>query len=116
MSSRKALSPSRWASTTSASESTTRMTSPCRPPTSFSHQDVVPHLESGPFPTWVGVGGSPQSGVRAARYGFALMLAIIGGSPARFKPFSQLFGLALAKFERAPLPVGVHSRGHVAEA
>jgi len=82
---------------------------------SLTNQDVVPHLESGPFPTWVGVGGSPQSVVRAARYGFALMLAIIGGSPARFKPFSQLFGLALAKFERAPLPVGVHSPGHVAE-
>src|SRR5271170_1761161 len=42
-------------------------------------QDVVPHLESGPFPVWVGVGGSPESVIRAARYGFSLMLAIIGG-------------------------------------
>jgi alkanesulfonate monooxygenase SsuD/methylene tetrahydromethanopterin reductase-like flavin-dependent oxidoreductase (luciferase family) len=42
------------------------------------------------------------------------MLAIIGGPPARFAPFSQLFQQALAQFERAPLPVGVHSPGHVA--
>jgi alkanesulfonate monooxygenase SsuD/methylene tetrahydromethanopterin reductase-like flavin-dependent oxidoreductase (luciferase family) len=42
------------------------------------------------------------------------MLAIIGGSPARFAPFSQLFMQALEQFGRAPLPVGVHSPGHVA--
>ncbi|GAB2831326.1 LLM class flavin-dependent oxidoreductase [Actinoallomurus bryophytorum] len=77
-------------------------------------QDVVPHTESGPLPVWIGVGGSPQSVVRAAHYGFSLMLAIIGGSPARFAPFSQLFQQALKKFGRAPLPVGVHSPGHVA--
>jgi alkanesulfonate monooxygenase SsuD/methylene tetrahydromethanopterin reductase-like flavin-dependent oxidoreductase (luciferase family) len=80
----------------------------------LSNQDVVPHPESGPFPAWIGVGGSPQSVVRAARYGFSLMLAIIGGSPARFAPFSQLFRQALESFGRADLPVGVHSPGHVA--
>jgi len=77
-------------------------------------QNVVPHLESGPFPVWIGVGGSPQSVVRAARHGFWLMLAIIGGSPARFAPFSQLYREALESFGRAPLPVGVHGPGHVA--
>ncbi|WP_328681507.1 LLM class flavin-dependent oxidoreductase [Streptomyces sp. NBC_00322] len=82
---------------------------------SLSDQDVVPHTESGPFPAWIGVGGSPQSVVRAARYGFSLMLAIIGGNPARFAPFSQLFQQALEQFGQAPLPVGVHSPGHVAE-
>jgi probable LLM family oxidoreductase len=81
---------------------------------SLRNQDVVPHTESGPFPAWIGVGGSPQSVVRAARYGFSLMLAIIGGPPARFAPFSQLFQQALEKFGRAALPVGVHSPGHVA--
>src|SRR5712671_3060283 len=63
-------------------------------------QDVVPHVESGPFPVWIGVGGSPQSVVRAAHYGFNLMLAIIGGNPSRFAPFSRLFEQALAKFEQ----------------
>jgi probable LLM family oxidoreductase len=77
-------------------------------------QIVVPHLESGPFPVWIGVGGSPESVIRAARHGYSLMLAIIGGSPARFAPFSQLFREALESFGRAPLPVGVHAPGHVA--
>jgi alkanesulfonate monooxygenase SsuD/methylene tetrahydromethanopterin reductase-like flavin-dependent oxidoreductase (luciferase family) len=78
-------------------------------------QDVVPHLEDGRrFPTWVGVGGSPQSVIRAARLGFSLMLAIIGGRPARFAPFAALFQQALANFGRPPLPVGVHGPGHVA--
>jgi probable LLM family oxidoreductase len=81
---------------------------------SLRDQDVVPHLESGPFPVWIGVGGSPESVMRAARYGFSLMLAIIGGPPSRFAPFSQLFHEALATMERAALPIGVHSPGHVA--
>jgi probable LLM family oxidoreductase len=81
---------------------------------SLENQDVVPHTESGPFPVWIGVGGSPQSVMRAARYGFSLMLAIIGGPPTRFAPFSQLFRQALESFGKAALPVGVHSPGHVA--
>jgi probable LLM family oxidoreductase len=83
-----------------------------RPP--LRDQDVVPHTESGPFPVWIGVGGSPQSVIRAASYGFSLMLAIIGGPPARFAPFSGLFREALARFGRSALPVGVHAPGHVA--
>jgi probable LLM family oxidoreductase len=77
-------------------------------------QDVVPHTEAGPFPVWIGVGGSPQSVIRAARHGFSLMLAIIGGPPARFAPFSQLYQRALTQLGRAALPVGVHAPGHVA--
>ena len=78
-------------------------------------QDVVPQLDDGRrLPTWVGVGGSPQSVIRAARLGFSLMLAIIGGRPARFAPFAELFQQALANFGRPPLPVGVHGPGHVA--
>src|SRR5712672_4638788 len=79
------------------------------------NQDVVPHTEFGPFPTWIGVGGSPESVLRAARYGFSMMLAIIGGPPARFAPFSQLFHEALQEFGRPERPVGVHAPGHVAE-
>src|ERR1700736_5448609 len=62
---------------------------------SLVNQDVVPHPESGAFPVWIGVGGSPQSVIRAARYGFRLMLAIIGGPPSRFAPFTPLFRQAL---------------------
>lgn len=77
-------------------------------------QDVVPHTESGPFPAWIGVGGNPQSVVRAARLGYALALAIIGGQPARFSAYSELFRRALEKFGQPPRPVLVHSPGHVA--
>ena len=79
-------------------------------------QDIVPHIESGTLPVWIGVGGSPHSVIRAARHGFSLMLAIIGGSPVRFAPFSELFRQALAKFGQPLRPIGVHSPGHVAEA
>ena len=77
-------------------------------------QDVVPHLESGPFPAWIGVGGNPQSVIRAARLGFSLALAIIGGPPSRFAAYSELFRRALEKFGQPPRPVLVHSPGHVA--
>jgi probable LLM family oxidoreductase len=77
-------------------------------------QDVVPYLES-PLPVWIGVGGSPESVIRAARHGFSLMLAIIGGPPARFAPFSQLFRQALEELGQPARPVGIHAPGHVAE-
>jgi probable LLM family oxidoreductase len=75
---------------------------------------VYPRTESGHLSTWIGVGGSPESVVRAARYGFSLMIAIIGGETARFAPFAGLYREALAKFGQPARPVGVHSPGHVA--
>jgi probable LLM family oxidoreductase len=75
---------------------------------------VYPHTESGSIPTWIGVGGNPESVVRAARYGFSLMLAIIGGTTERFAPFANLFREALDKFGYAEQPVGVHCPGHIA--
>lgn len=67
------------------------------------------------FPAWVGVGGSPESVVRAARLRFPLMLAIIGGEPARFAPYADLYRRALAELHpEAPiLPIGMHSPGFV---
>jgi probable LLM family oxidoreductase len=84
-----------------------------RPP--LTDQVVYPPIEHGLLRTWIGVGGTPQSVVRAARHGFDLMLAIIGGSPARFEPFVALYRRALAEFGRPMLPIGVHSPGYVAE-
>ena len=75
---------------------------------------MYPPIEHGRLRTWIGVGGSPESVVRAARYGFPLTLAIIGGSPQRFRPFVDLFHQALDKLGRPMLPVAVHSPGHVA--
>jgi len=76
---------------------------------------VYPPTESGKLTTWVGVGGSPESVVRAARYNLPLMLAIIGGDPRRFKPYVELYHRALKQFDAPLLPIGVHSPGHVAE-
>ncbi len=76
---------------------------------------VFPPVERPPLSTWVGVGGSPESVVRAARYGFPLTLAIIGGDPRRFLPYVDLYHQALAQRGTGPLPVGVHSPGHIAD-
>jgi probable LLM family oxidoreductase len=81
---------------------------------SLSNQRVYPPIESGKLRTWVGVGGSPESVIRAARYGFPLTLAIIGGSPQRFRPYVDLYLQSLERFGQAPQPIAVHSPGHVA--
>ena len=71
-------------------------------------QHVSPPLPEGHLPTWVGVGGSPQSVMRAARYGLPLMLAIIGGHPSRFAPYVELYKRALEEYGHPQLPVGMH--------
>jgi probable LLM family oxidoreductase len=81
----------------------------------LANQMVYPTTESGALRTWVGVGGSPESVVRAANYGFGLMLAIIGGSADRFAPFVELYHRALTQLERPWQPVGAHSPGYIAE-
>jgi probable LLM family oxidoreductase len=85
-----------------------------RPP--LTGQRAYPTTESGSLRAWVGVGGSPESVVRAARYGFPLTLAIIGGPPRRFAPYVELFHRALAEFGHSVRPVAVHSPGHIADS
>ncbi|HNA98058.1 MAG TPA: LLM class flavin-dependent oxidoreductase [Marmoricola sp.] len=77
-------------------------------------QQIYPKTQRGRIPTWVGVGGTPESVVRAAAYGFPLVLAVIGGSPARFAPLVELYHRALAEVDRPEQPVAMHSPGHVA--
>lgn len=83
--------------------------------TPLVEQEVWPKTESGRLATWIAVGGSPQSVVRAAAYRIPLMLAIIGGPAQRFAPFADLYRRALAESGSAELPIAVHSPGHVAE-
>jgi probable LLM family oxidoreductase len=80
----------------------------------LSNQVVYPPSETGTLRTWVGVGGSPESVVRAARHGLPLTLAIIGGNPHRFRPYVDLYYQSLERFGQPVLPVAVHSPGHVA--
>ncbi|MBQ0893543.1 LLM class flavin-dependent oxidoreductase [Micromonospora sp. U56] len=77
--------------------------------------DVFPKTESGRLNTWVGVGGSPQSVVRTARYGLPLMLAIIGGAPERFAPYIDLYRRAAEQLGTTAHPVGMHSPGFIAD-
>jgi probable LLM family oxidoreductase len=77
---------------------------------------VYPRTESGSLKTWIGVGGSPESVVRAARYGLPLMLAIIGGDARRFLQYIDLYYRALEQSGKPRLPVGIHSHGHVADS
>jgi probable LLM family oxidoreductase len=81
----------------------------------LSEQIVSPPIPEGHIPTWVGVGGSPNSVLRAARYGLPLMLAIIGGRPERFAPYVELYTRALEQFGKPQLPIGLHSLGFVGE-
>src|SRR5690606_35163271 len=74
----------------------------------------MPPTESGHLRTWVGVGGTPASVVRAARYGMPVVIAIIGGSPAGFEPLAGLYRRACAEHGHQGLPIAVHSPGHVA--
>jgi probable LLM family oxidoreductase len=78
-------------------------------------QFVSPPIPEGHIPAWVGVGGSPNSVLRAARYGLPLMLAIIGGRPESFAPYVELYKRALEQFAKPQLPIGLHSLGFVAE-
>jgi probable LLM family oxidoreductase len=84
-----------------------------RPP--LEKQRVFPPLEHGPLKTWIGVGGSPESVIRAARYDFPLMLAIIGGDPKRFLPYVDLYHRAFAQLGRPAHAIGLHAHGYVAD-
>jgi probable LLM family oxidoreductase len=76
--------------------------------------EVHPKTESGGLRTWIAVGGSPNSVVRAAGYGLPVIFAIIGGSPVAFAPFADYYRKALEHFGKEPQPVAFHSPGYVA--
>jgi probable LLM family oxidoreductase len=82
---------------------------------SLTNQQVYPKTENKNIRLRVGVGGSPESVIRAARLGIPMALAIIGGDPARFAPFAKLYRDSLMKFGHGPLPISIHSPGHIAE-
>jgi len=79
------------------------------------NQTLHPQMRPGGIPTWIGVGGSPNSVIRAARYGLPLMLAIIGGEPSRFAAHVDLYFRALEQFGMPEQPVGQHALGLIAD-
>ena len=83
-----------------------------RPP--LVNQSIFPPIEHGRLKAWIGVGGTPQSVVRAAYYQLPLMLAIIGGDPQRFAPFVDLYRRTHEQRKTPMQPVGIHSPGYIA--
>jgi alkanesulfonate monooxygenase SsuD/methylene tetrahydromethanopterin reductase-like flavin-dependent oxidoreductase (luciferase family) len=85
---------------------------------SLNGQGVYPRPLQNPLPIWVGVGGTPESFIRAGSLGLPLMVAIIGGETHRFRPLIDLYREAGKRAGHLPdqLKVGVHSLGYVAES
>jgi alkanesulfonate monooxygenase SsuD/methylene tetrahydromethanopterin reductase-like flavin-dependent oxidoreductase (luciferase family) len=81
-------------------------------------QGVYPRPLQKPLPVWIGVGGTPESFVRAGTLGLPLMIAIIGGETHRFRPLIDLYREAGRRAGHSPdqLKVGVHSLGYIAES
>jgi probable LLM family oxidoreductase len=75
---------------------------------------VYPPLEHHLLPTWIGVGGTPESVLRCAEYGYPIIFAIIGGEPRSFAPLAGLYRDAMAKYGRPMQQMATHSPGHVA--
>ncbi|MFM7428912.1 MAG: LLM class flavin-dependent oxidoreductase [Flammeovirgaceae bacterium] len=85
-----------------------------RPP--LKNQSVYPRPLQNPIPIWLGVGGTPESFIRAGMLGLPLMVAVIGGETNRFRPLIDLFRQAGKEAGHSPkkLKVGLHSLGYVA--
>lgn len=78
---------------------------------------IYPRPLQNPLPIWVGVGGTPESVVRAASRGLPMALAIIGGMPERFAPYAELYRQAAEQsgFDPASLPLSINSHGFIAD-
>ncbi len=83
---------------------------------SLNNLPVYPRPLQDPLPIWLGVGGTPESFVRAGTLGLPLMVAVIGGETHQFRPLIDLYKEAGAKAGHSPekLKVGLHSLGYVA--
>jgi len=84
--------------------------------TPLTDQRIFPPIDKGQLKTWIGVGGSPESVIRAVRHDMRLMLAIIGGDPRRFAPYVDLYHKASEQAGRPAREIGVHSPGYIAES
>ena len=82
---------------------------------SLTNQDVYPKTATGELETYIGIGGSPESIIRAAKIGYKVIIAIIGGRADRFKPYIKLYHEAAKKFNQPAYPIAVHSHGFIAD-
>lgn len=83
----------------------------------INNRGVYPRPFGEKLPVWVAVGGTPESVVRAAQYGLPMMIAIIGGQPARFAPYAQLYREVYGKagHDASRLQLGINSHTYIAD-
>ena len=83
----------------------------------LDNQAIYPRPQQDPLPVWVGVGGTPESIVRAATRGLPVALAIIGGNPDRFSFFADLHRRTLMEsgYDPADVPLAVHAHGYIGD-
>jgi probable LLM family oxidoreductase len=81
----------------------------------LNNAGIYPRAQQNPLPVWVGVGGTPQSVVRAGTLGLPMALAIIGGEPARFKPHADLFRESAKRAGHKNVPLSLNMHGFVAD-
>ena len=81
----------------------------------LKNQAIYPRPLQKPLPIWIGVGGTPESFIRAGTLGLPLMVAVIGGETHRFRPLVDLYREAGKRAGHSPekLKVGLHSLGYV---
>ena len=83
----------------------------------IANRGVYPRPYQRKLPIWIGVGGTPESVVRAAEHGLPMALAIIGGLPARFIPYVQLYRDAYTKngFDLDKMQLSINSHAYIAD-
>jgi len=83
---------------------------------SIPNRGVYPRPVQDELPVWIAVGGTPQSAYRAGALGIPMALAIIGGEPARFKPFADLHRRGAAENGNKKQPLSINSHGFIADS
>lgn len=81
----------------------------------LKNQEVYPKTENGKLETYIGIGGSPESVIRAVNFGYKVIIAIIGGQASQFKPYIELYHAAAKELSKPEFPIAVHSHGFIAD-
>ncbi len=81
----------------------------------IKNRGVYPRPIQNPLPVWIAIGGTPDSAIRAGKYGLPMAIAIIGGLPERFKYFADLYRSSAKKFGHNETKLSINSHGFIAE-
>lgn len=84
---------------------------------SLPQMNIYPKPYNPEIPVWIAAGGTPASAIRAGKLHLPLMLAIIGGAPAQFTRFTNLYkqSAAAAGMKKEDIKLGINSHVYIAE-